>query len=98
MMATPISERLQSSDPGVRRIAVLDLPYSEEEDDIVPLLVAALADPDPCVRLEAAKAIEGYEEPAALAALVPLLKDPDPDVRRAAATTLAELKEPASAP
>ena len=85
MMATTLYERLQSDDPGVRRVAVLDLPYSDEADDIVPLLVVALSDPDACVRLEAAKAIEGYEEPDVLEALVPLLKDADSEVRRAAA-------------
>jgi len=63
MMATTLYERLQSDDPGVRRVAVLDLPYSDEEDDIVPLLVVALSDPDACVRLEAAKASGRYKSP-----------------------------------
>jgi ferredoxin len=47
----------------VRRVAVLDLPYCDEEDDVAPLLVTALADSDAGVRLEAAKALEGFEEP-----------------------------------
>jgi HEAT repeat protein len=95
-MAT-IHERLRNPDAGVRRIAVIDLPYTDEEDDIAPLLVAALADTDATVRLEAAKALEGFEEPEVLAALAPLLKDEDTDVRAAVAYTLAELKDPASA-
>ncbi|HEU6455569.1 MAG TPA: HEAT repeat domain-containing protein, partial [Roseateles sp.] len=97
MLAT-IHERLRNSDAGVRRIAVIDLPYTDEEDDIAPLLIAALADADAAVRLEAAKALEGFEEPEVLAALAPLLKDENEEVRAAAAYTLAELKDPASAP
>src|SRR3954470_4591968 len=98
MVVNSIHERLRSDDPAVRRIAVIDLPYSEEEDDVAPLLIAALADPDAGVRLEAAKALEGFEEPEVLAALVPLLKDSDAEVRAAVGYTLAELKESASAP
>ena len=96
MIAATIHDRLQSSDAAVRRIAVIDLPYTEEEYDIIPLLIHALSDEDAGVRLEAAKAIEGYEEPEVLQALVPLLRDTDDEVRKAAARTLAELKHPDS--
>ena len=98
-MTTPASihERLRSPDAGVRRIAVIDLPYTDEEDDVAPLLTAALADTDAQVRLEAAKALEGFEETEVLAQLVPLLKDCSAEVRDAVAYTLAELKQPASA-
>ena len=96
MMAT-IHDRLRNADAGVRRIAVIDLPYTDEEDDVAPLLVAALSDTDATVRLEAAKALEGFEEFDVLTALVPLLKDSDAAVREAVAYTLAELKEATSA-
>ncbi|RZJ06466.1 MAG: HEAT repeat domain-containing protein, partial [Rubrivivax sp.] len=86
MMAT-IHDRLRNADAGVRRIAVIDLPYTDEEDDVAPLLVTALSDTDAAVRLEAAKALEGFEEPEVLAALVPLLKDPNAEVRDAIAYT-----------
>lgn len=92
-----IHQRLGSADAAVRRIAVIDLPYSDEEDDVVPLLVTALSDADAGVRAEAAKALEGYEEPEVLDGLVPLLKDPDAAVREAAGQSLAELKDPVSA-
>ena len=98
-VATPatIHDRLRSPDAGVRRIAVIDLPYTDEEDDVAPLLTAALRDPDAQVRLEAAKALEGFEEPEVLSELVPLLKDSDAAVREAVALTLGELKLPGSA-
>ncbi|MGE4112258.1 MAG: HEAT repeat domain-containing protein, partial [Burkholderiales bacterium] len=83
--------RLADPDPEVRRIAVMELPYCDE-DDILPLLLGALADADPQVRAEAAKAVEGFEEPAAVTALLGLLRDPAEETRRAAADTLSELK------
>ena len=93
-----LNDRLKSADAAVRRIAVNDLPYNDEEDDIAPLLAEALRDADAGVRLEAAKAAVGYEDDEVVKALAPLLKDADTAVREAAAITLAELKEPASAP
>ena len=82
-----LQRRLVSSDAEVRRIAVMELPYGDE-DDILPYLLTALHDTDAMVRAEAAKAIEGFEEPAAVAALLPLLTDPHEETRRAAADTL----------
>ncbi len=66
--------RLDDPDPEVRRIAVMELPYCDE-DDILPLLLTAMADrssmrwsvPKP------AKAIEGFEEPEAVEALLAML-------------------------
>jgi len=40
-----LAERLVDTDATVRRLAVIDLPYSDE-DDIVPLLLPRLADSD----------------------------------------------------
>jgi len=87
--------RLSHADPAVRRLAVLDLPDSDE-DDIAALLVTALADPDAGVRAEAAKALEGYEEDETVAPLARLLADQDASVRAAAGDTLAELKTTAA--
>ncbi len=89
--------RLTAADPAVRRIAVMELPYSDV-DDIAPLLIRALADGDALVRADAAKAAEGFEEPAMIAALLPLLRDVQEETRRAAADTLAELKNPINGP
>lgn len=91
-LAGDLSSRLAHSDPEVRRIAVMELPYSDEDDILPPLLVAA-GDPDALVRAEAAKALEGFEEPEAVQALLPLLRDAQEETRRAASDTLSELKE-----
>ena len=45
--------RLRDPDPEVRRIAVMELPYCDE-DDIQPLLLQGMADSDGLVRAEAA--------------------------------------------
>src|SRR5262245_5445958 len=87
--------RLADADPEVRRIAVMELPYSDE-DDVLSLLITALSDADPMVQAEAARGLEGYEEPEAVAALLAQLRNPSEDARRAAADTLAELKDPAN--
>ena len=73
--------RLSDADAEVRRIAVMELPYCDE-DDILPLLLSALADADALVRAEAAKAIEGFEEPEAVSALLVMLHDSAEDARR----------------
>ena len=68
MTTATIQERLGDPDGEVRRIALLDLQYSDE-DDFVGLAVSALGDHDPRVRAEAARILEGYEEDAAVAGL-----------------------------
>jgi len=55
-----LADRLVDTDATVRRLAVIDLPYSDE-DDIVPLLLPRLADADAQVRTEAIRALEGFE-------------------------------------
>ncbi|MFN5801394.1 MAG: HEAT repeat domain-containing protein, partial [Burkholderiales bacterium] len=87
-----LRERLQDPDPEVRRVAVMELPYSDD-DDYIELSIAALGDADAGVRADAAKALEGVEEAGVVSALVPMLKDQDAHVRQAVADTLAELKE-----
>ena len=55
-----IFERLQDEDPGIRRVAVMDLVDSPEAE-AVELLIQALSDSDELVRLEAAKVIDEFE-------------------------------------
>ena len=49
MLPNPIendlASRLKDPDPEVRRVAVMELPYSDE-DDILPLLLEAAHDSD----------------------------------------------------
>src|SRR6188508_1149951 len=87
-----LAARLADTDAEVRRIAVMELPFSDE-DDILPLLITATRDPDGVVRAEAAKGLEGFEEPEAVAALLEVIGDQHEDARRAAAESLAELKD-----
>ena len=58
--AVPLDYRqwLTDGDAEVRRIAVKELPYCDE-DDFVALALAALMDTTAAVRAEAAKALEG---------------------------------------
>ena len=55
-----IANRLQDPDPGIRRVAVMDLVDSPEEE-AVQLLMMALGDSDEMVRLEAAKVIDEFD-------------------------------------
>ena len=55
-----IATRLDDADPGVRRVAVMDLVDSHEEE-AVELLIIALGDEDDMVRMEAAKVIDEFE-------------------------------------
>ena len=55
-----LDHRLGSADAEVRRLAVIDLPYGDE-DDIVPLLLPRLADPDASFRSVGARC--GYGLP-----------------------------------
>ncbi|MEZ2143416.1 HEAT repeat domain-containing protein [Bradyrhizobium sp. DN5] len=52
-----ISERLQSHDPSIRRLAVIEL-VETSTDEAVPLLARAAGDADAGVRLQAARALE----------------------------------------
>src|SRR5690606_36315963 len=90
--AHELALRLVHADAEVRRVAVMELPYSDE-DDILPLLLRAIRDADGAVRAAAAGAMEGFEEHEAVSALLGRLSDTHEDARRAAADTLAELKD-----
>jgi len=92
--ANEIHGRLASPDPEVRRIAVMDL-LDSDEDDIDQYLLDALKDADARVRAEAARLLEGYETPEVVAGLIGVLDDDGVEVREAAAVSLSELKEAA---
>ena len=51
-----ISERLESPDPSVRRLAVIDL-VETSSGEAIPLLVRAAGDPNADVRLQTARAL-----------------------------------------
>ncbi|MFG4010850.1 HEAT repeat domain-containing protein, partial [Pseudomonas aeruginosa] len=90
-----LSLRLEDADPGVRRLALIEL-ADLELPEALPLLIAALrGDPDPGVRGEAARLLEAWEEDAVVMRSVRPWADPVPAVADAAAQSLGELKEPA---
>jgi HEAT repeat protein len=86
-------ERLGAEDPRARAAAAAAL--GELRDPVaVPVLARALRDPDPAVRLSAAKALGriGPDAGAAVAALEQLLAEPDPALRQAAAVSLGRIR------
>ncbi|HEY7772783.1 MAG TPA: HEAT repeat domain-containing protein [Marinagarivorans sp.] len=92
-----IATRLIDADPGIRRVAVLDLVDSPEEE-AVELLIKALSDDDETVRMEAAKVIDEFDPRDMMDALVKALTSPDENVQNAAANALADLKDRSAAP
>lgn len=91
-----LQPRLEDSDAGVRRIALIALADLEDPDGL-PWLIAALGhDPSASVRAEAARLLEAWEEPEVVHALCQALTDPDNDVREGAAQSLSLLKTEAS--
>jgi len=91
-----IATNLTSSDPGIRRVAVLEL-VDSGEPEAAELLILALNDPDPSVRQEAAKVVDEFDAADIADALIAALQDSDEVVRNAAAHALADLKDPAVA-
>ena len=87
-----LRHRLLSQDAQVRRVAVLEFADCGEED-LLPAVIALLReDPESALRAEAARALAGCNDVAAVEALVLALNDQAP-VRAAAASSLAELKD-----
>ena len=91
-----VAARCASADPGVRRVAMLELAESVD-DGAVDLLVEGLNDADAAVREAAAKALDEHTGDGVVEALAAALEDPIAAVRAAAADTLAEKKAPGSA-
>ncbi|HEY8972902.1 MAG TPA: HEAT repeat domain-containing protein, partial [Burkholderiaceae bacterium] len=97
MSFEPVNDpRLASDDPGVRRIAVLDIADAEDDADLPALITALLADQAAQVRAEAARVLGGWGHPLAVDALAQALLDADAGVRANAATALAQLKDAAA--
>jgi HEAT repeat protein len=93
---TNLQLRLASEDAGVRRVAVIEFADSGE-DGLLPTLVTLLRnDPDPALRAEVARALEGSGGDEVVVALAEALRDESP-VREAAAASLAELKDATAA-
>jgi bla regulator protein BlaR1 len=96
----PLIAALRDEDPVVRRLAVWGLA------EMRPAVGAAaaepvarlLADPDPQVRGEAARALGDLAAAGMAADIAGLLRDPDPGVREQAAHALGDLQNPASRP
>lgn len=91
-----LADRLNSPDPGVRRVAVLDL-VDLGGEEAAELLAVALKDSDVAVRQEAAKVVDEFDAEDIADALLGALGDPDELVRNAAASSLADLKDPNAA-
>ena len=75
-LLSSIAERLQDADPGIRRVAVMELVESPEPE-AVDLLVMALSDADETVRMEAAKVIDEFDPRDMMDALVGALTAKD---------------------
>jgi len=92
---TEIRLRMQSRDPAIRRKAIdaIGLLGPPAREEILTILIAAIADRGAEVRYAAARALDWIEAPAASAApaLAPLLADKDQDVPDAARTTLLKM-------
>ena len=83
-----IAVKLTSEDPGIRRVAVMDL-VDSGEPEAVELVIQALNDPDTNVRQEAAKVVDEFEAADMADALIAALSDNDEVVRNSAAHALA---------
>jgi len=68
------------------------------DEAAVPVLVVALADPEPVVRAEAARSLGLLRDSRAAPALCRALADPDASVRFYAAYALGEIKDKGTAP
>ena len=76
MSFEPVNDpRLASDDPGVRRIAVLDIADAEDDADLPTLTAALLGDPAAEVRAEAARVLGGWDHADAVDALAAALLD-----------------------
>ena len=89
---------LRADEAGIRALAarVLNREYSLAAKlapaTITGLLIKALDDTDPGVRVNALRALGSYRDSTLAAAVAPMIDDPDPNVRVQAAASLGELK------
>jgi HEAT repeat protein len=78
-------EFIHQSGGDLTRVAAIEQISQEKTDPIHKELLAALADKDPAVRAEAAKALAGYHDKATSMAIYPLFADKKYPVRLTAA-------------
>ncbi len=89
--------QLNTNDEKIRFITLMHI-AEEEREELLPWLHYALQhDPAVIVRQEAAKRLEGWEDPASLQALANALNDDSMMVVDAATHSLSEVKNPESA-
>ncbi|WP_223545100.1 HEAT repeat domain-containing protein [Pseudomonas sp. A-B-19] len=91
-----LQPRLTDDDPGVRRIALIELADLEEPDGLQWLINRLGEDPIAEVRAEAARLLEAWEDAPVVEALCQALTDPSPAVQAAAAQSLSLLKSEAA--
>ena len=85
-------------DPQVRRYLIIALEHLGNRS-AGPAIIESLSDPDPEVRLQAARALGVLESvPGAAPALVGLLSDESPDIRKVAIFALGQTRDPAAIP
>lgn len=87
-----LKPRLSSPDAGIRRIALIALADLEEADNLPWLVQALRHDKHAAVRQEAARLLEGWEQPDVIASLCDALSDADAATREQAALSLSEVK------
>jgi len=93
-------ERLTSDDALARRRAAraltalprLETGAQDLSAEIVNRLSAALMDPDPGVRINAARALAGSSNPLVVVPITMLLADPETEVRREVAAVLGKMR------
>ncbi len=91
-----LQPRLTDDDPGVRRIALIELADLEEPDGLLWLVNRLAEDPTEEVRAEAARLLEAWEDESVVEALCQALTDPSLAVQSAAAQSLSLLKKRSS--
>ena len=84
-----LQPRLTDEDPGVRRIALIELADLEEPDGLLWLVDRLSQDPTEEVRAEAARLLEAWEDEPVVQALCQALTDPSEAVQAAAAQASA---------
>jgi len=87
----------EAEDPEMRQYLALVLGRTRDRE-AVPLLTAALQDPDDKTRIYALWALGSLGDPAAREALESALADPDPGIRKTAAFALGEAGDRAAVP
>jgi HEAT repeat protein len=86
-----IEEAYRTAPEAALRFYAIQLAGFTESEAAIPLVMSALADPDPSVRAEACRALEDLRARDAVDLLKARTTDLDPTVRRAAREALAAL-------